>query len=87
MSRPGYTLLGWIVWQVGRRVARRKVGQARVKLGVGAAVAIALAAGIAAMRARGGLHLVDTLSDRWGTKRYGRMRIWFEIDRSPASAA
>ncbi len=53
MSRPGYTLLGWIVWQVGRRVARRKVAQSRVKLGFGAAVAIALAAGIAAARAGG----------------------------------
>lgn len=53
MSKPGYTLLGWIVWAVGRRVARRKLVQARVKLGVGAAVAIALAAAIAAARAAG----------------------------------
>ena len=34
-----------------------------------------------------GLHLVDTLSDRWGTERNGRMRIWFEIDRGPAASA
>ena len=53
MSRPGYTLLGWIVWQVARRVARRKLIQARVKLGAGAAVAVALAAAIAAARAGG----------------------------------
>ncbi len=50
MSRPGYTLLGWIVWQVGRRVARRKLAPARTKLGVGAALAVALAAAIAVAR-------------------------------------
>lgn len=27
-----------------------------------------------------GLHLVDALSNRWGTERNGRMRIWFEVD-------
>ena len=53
MSRPGYSLLGWIVWQIGRRVARRKLATTRVKLGVAAAVAIALAAAIAAARAGG----------------------------------
>jgi hypothetical protein len=53
MSKPAYTLLGWIVWQVGRRVARRKLAGARVKLGVAAAVAIALAAAIGAARAAG----------------------------------
>ncbi len=53
MSRPGYRLLGWIVWQVGRRVARRKLAEGRVKLAVGAALAIALAAAIAAARAAG----------------------------------
>ncbi len=50
MSRPGYTLLGWIVWQIGRRVARRKLATTRVKLGLAAAVSIALAAAIAAAR-------------------------------------
>ncbi len=34
-----------------------------------------------------GLYLVDALSDRWGTERDGRMRIWFEIDCGPAAAA
>jgi anti-sigma regulatory factor (Ser/Thr protein kinase) len=33
-----------------------------------------------------GLHLVDTLSDRWGTERDGGMRIWFELDYAPAVA-
>ncbi|MBA3422263.1 MAG: ATP-binding protein [Thermoleophilaceae bacterium] len=33
-----------------------------------------------------GLHLVDTLSDRWGTERDGGMRIWFELDCAPAVA-
>ncbi len=53
MSRTGYRLLGWIVWQVGRRVARRKLAPARVKVGVGAAVAVTLAVAIAAARAAG----------------------------------
>jgi anti-sigma regulatory factor (Ser/Thr protein kinase) len=26
-----------------------------------------------------GLHLIETLSDRWGTKRDERMRVWFEL--------
>ena len=54
MNRTGYTLLGWIVWQIGRRVVRRKLAPARVKLGAGAAVAVALAVAIAAARAAGG---------------------------------
>jgi anti-sigma regulatory factor (Ser/Thr protein kinase) len=34
-----------------------------------------------------GLHLVDALSNRWGTERDGRMRIWFELDVPPLTAA
>ena len=48
-----YTLLGWLVWQVARRVARRKVAQNRIKLGAAAAVALVLIAGVAAARAAG----------------------------------
>ncbi len=52
MNSRGYTVLGWIVWQVGSRVAKRKMAQNRVKLG--AAGAIALVAVGAILAARGG---------------------------------
>jgi hypothetical protein len=53
MSKPGYTLLGWIVWQIGHRVARRKLAENRVKVGAIAAVALVVVAGIVAARAGG----------------------------------
>jgi hypothetical protein len=53
MGKTGYTVIGWVVWQIGRRVARRKLAQRRVKLGAAAVVALALAAGLAAARAGG----------------------------------
>ncbi len=31
-----------------------------------------------------GLHLLDALSDRWGTERNGHMRVWFELVDSGA---
>jgi hypothetical protein len=48
MGNSGYTILGWIVWRVGVRVAKRKLAQNRVKLGVVAMAALALAVGAAA---------------------------------------
>ena len=51
MSTKGYTVLGWLVWQVGSRVARRKMAQNRAKLGAAAVVALVLVAGAAAARA------------------------------------
>ena len=54
MSRKGYTVLGWIVWQIGRRVAKRKMAQNRTKLG-GVATALGLlVAGLAAAKAGSG---------------------------------
>ena len=50
MSTRGYTLLGWIVWQVGTRVAKRKMAQNRVKLGAVGAIALVLVAGALAAR-------------------------------------
>jgi hypothetical protein len=47
MSSKGYTALGWIVWQIGSRVAKRKLGQSRSKLIAAGAVAAVVAAGIA----------------------------------------
>lgn len=47
MTNRGYTLLGWVVWQVGTRVARRKLAENRIKLGAAAIVLAVVAAGIA----------------------------------------
>lgn len=32
MTHRGYTLLGWIVWKIGSRVARRKLAANRSKI-------------------------------------------------------
>lgn len=51
----GYSILGWIVWQIGSRVAKRKVARNRVRLGAAGAAAAAVVAGaILAARAAGG---------------------------------
>ena len=50
MSTRGYTVLGWIVWQIASRVAKRKIAQNRVKIGAAAAVLLVLVAGVAAAR-------------------------------------
>jgi hypothetical protein len=53
MTTRGYTVLGWIVWQVASRVAKRKIAQNRVKLGAAGAVALVLIAGVIAAKAGG----------------------------------
>ena len=50
MSSKSYTVLGWIVWQVASRVAKRKISQNRTKIGAAAAVVLVLVLGIAAAR-------------------------------------
>jgi hypothetical protein len=50
VSSKGYTVLGWIVWQLGSRVAKRELAQNRVKVGAAAVVFLVLVAGIAAAR-------------------------------------
>jgi hypothetical protein len=54
MNSKGYTVLGWAVWQIASRVARRKIQQNRVKLGAAGVVALVLVAGVAAARSGGG---------------------------------
>lgn len=46
-----YTILGWVVWQIASRVAKRKIGQNRIKLGAAGIVALALLGGVVAARA------------------------------------
>lgn len=50
MTTKGYTVLGWVVWQIASRVAKRKIAQNRVKIGAAAAVLLVLVAGVAAAR-------------------------------------
>ena len=50
MNSRGYTVLGWIVWQVGSRVAKRKMAQNRVKLGAAGVIGLAVVGGILAAR-------------------------------------
>ena len=51
MPTKGYTILGWVAWQVVTRVAKRKMGQSKVKVGAAATVLAVLIAGLAAARA------------------------------------
>jgi len=53
-ATKGYTVLGWLAWQIISRVARRKLSQNRVKLGAAATVFAVIAAGILAARASSG---------------------------------
>ena len=51
MSSKSYTVLGWLVWQIASRVAKRKMAQNRVKLGAVGVIAIVLVGGVVAARA------------------------------------
>jgi hypothetical protein len=50
MNTRGYTVLGWIVWQIGSRLARRKIAQNRTKLGAAGVVLLVVLGGILAAR-------------------------------------
>jgi hypothetical protein len=54
MTTRGYTVLGWLAWQIITRVARRKIEQNKVKIGAAATVFAVIAAGILAARASSG---------------------------------
>ena len=51
MTTRGYTVIGWLAWQVLKRVVPRAITQNRVKIGAAATVAAVVAAGIVAARA------------------------------------
>lgn len=54
MNSKGYTVLGWVVWQIASRVAKRKIQQNRVKIGAAGVVVLVLVAGLAAAKAGSG---------------------------------
>ncbi len=51
MNSRSYTILGWIVWQVGSRVAKRKMSRNRTKIGAAGVIALVLVGGVLAARA------------------------------------
>jgi hypothetical protein len=51
MTTRGYTVLGWLAWQVLKRVVPSAIAQNKVKIGAAATVALVLAGGIAAAKA------------------------------------
>lgn len=53
MPSKGYTVLGWTVWQIATRVAKRKMSQNKAKLGAVATVAAVLVAGLVAAKVMG----------------------------------
>jgi hypothetical protein len=53
VTTKGYTVLGWLVWQIAGRVAKRKIAQNRVKLGAAGVVLLVLVGGVLAARASG----------------------------------
>ena len=54
MNSKGYTILGWLVWQIGSRVAKRKMSENRAKLGAAGVVAAVLVAGVIAAKSAAG---------------------------------
>jgi hypothetical protein len=51
MTTRGYTVLGWLAWQVLSRIVPRAIAQNRVKIGAAATVVAVIGAGIVAARA------------------------------------
>ena len=50
MNSRSYSILGWAVWQIGSRVAKRKMSQNRTKIGAAGVIALVLVGGILAAR-------------------------------------
>jgi hypothetical protein len=50
MTTKGYTFIGWIVWQLGSRVAKHQIERNRVKLGAVGVVALVLVGGVIAAK-------------------------------------
>ena len=54
MSTKSYTVLGWVVWQIASRVAKKKIRENRVKIGAAGIVVAVLVGGVVAARAGAG---------------------------------
>jgi hypothetical protein len=49
-AKRRHAVLGWSVWKIGSKVAKKKARNNRMKLGAASVVALALAGGVAAAR-------------------------------------
>ena len=54
MTTRGYTFIGWIVWQLGSRLAKYQIEKNRVKLGAVGVVALVLVGGVIAAKSGSG---------------------------------
>ncbi len=54
MTTKGYTVLGWLVWQIGSRVAKKKITQNKAKIGAAGVIALVLIGGVVAAKAGSG---------------------------------
>jgi hypothetical protein len=54
MTTKSYTVLGWIAWQIGSRVAKRKMAENKLKLGAAGIVAAVVVGGAIAAKSAGG---------------------------------
>jgi hypothetical protein len=54
MSSQGYTFLGWVVWQLGSRIIKKKISDNQMKLGAAGIVVAVLVGGVIAARAGSG---------------------------------
>jgi hypothetical protein len=50
MGTRGYTVLGWVVYQIGTRLLKKEVKSKRTKLGAAGVVALVIAGGVIAAR-------------------------------------
>ena len=50
MSTRGYTFLGWVVWQLGSRLAKRQLAQNQAKVGAIGVIALVLIGGLIAAK-------------------------------------
>ena len=50
MNSRSYSILGWAVWQIGSRVAKRKMAQNRTKIGAVGVIVLVLVGGILAAK-------------------------------------
>jgi hypothetical protein len=53
MTTKGYTFLGWVVWQLGSRLAKRQIAQNRVKFGAIGVIGLVLVGGVLAAKSSG----------------------------------
>jgi hypothetical protein len=51
MSSKGYTVLGWVVWQLASRIVSRKIADNRLKMGAAGVVALVVVGGVVAAKA------------------------------------